>query len=196
MAQPAIKILNALVTRYSTGPERITITIDRLGINECKLQLTGDVERGCGRQIAESLGPVRVDLDLAPRVRRKTEDQMDVELRCKSYFEAAHCLPDMPRGHKCRAQHGHRWEVEIAVAGVVNPRTGIMTDYYDIKRALAAVLSLVDHKNLNEAIPEAGVPTTENLCRWLWMQLHRHGLAMLCEVRLHESPDFCCVYRG
>lgn len=192
-----MRFLVAVVSKYRRGPDRIVLETDLPGINDSHLKLVTHAEHGDGKRYArEVLQAERVDFDLAPKQRRPEEEPMHVELRCKDYFEAAHHLPSMPVGHKCRNRHGHRWDVEIAVAGEPNPHTGILIDYYDLQGALRVALAKIDHRDLNETIPEAGEPTTEHLCRWLWMQLHRQGLSMLSEVRLQESPDFCCVFRG
>ena len=44
-------------------------------------------------------------------------------------FEAAHYLPNVPAGHKCRRMHGHSFRVEVYVAGPVDPATGWVMDF-------------------------------------------------------------------
>ena len=43
---------------------------------------------------------------------------MKVELVKEFTFEAAHHLPRVPEGHKCRLLHGHGYRVEIAIFGI------------------------------------------------------------------------------
>ena len=52
-------------------------------------------------------------------------------------FEAAHRLPHVPEGHKCGRLHGHSFRCEIAVRGEVNPATGWVMDFADLKEAFA-----------------------------------------------------------
>ena len=40
-------------------------------------------------------------------------------------IEAAHWLPNVPDGHKCRRMHGHSFHVSIHVEGMVDPRIGL-----------------------------------------------------------------------
>src|SRR3954451_588686 len=77
-------------------------------------------------------------------------------------FEAAHRLPFVPDGHKCARLHGHSYRVEIHVGGPVDPRTGWIMDFGDIKAAFKPLLERLDHYYLNE-IDGLENPTSENL---------------------------------
>ena len=50
-------------------------------------------------------------------------------------LEAAHRLPHVPAGHKCARLHGHSFRVEIHVSGPVDPHSGWVMDFADIKAA-------------------------------------------------------------
>lgn len=50
-------------------------------------------------------------------------------------FEAAHRLPHVPEGHKCQRLHGHSFSVQLHVRGPVDPHTGWIMDFADIKKA-------------------------------------------------------------
>src|SRR5436305_8870876 len=95
---------------------------------------------------------------------------MTVELTKEYRFEAAHRLPCVPEGHKCARLHGHSYRVEIHVGGTVNPASGWIMDFADIKTAFAPILQRLDHYYLNE-IEGLENPTSENLARWIWHQL-------------------------
>lgn len=90
---------------------------------------------------------------------------------CKSFtFESAHWLPTFPEGHKCRRMHGHSFEVEVWVEGVVDPGKGYLIDYGEIKAAIAPVELALDHRLLNE-IEGLENPTSELIARWIWDRL-------------------------
>jgi 6-pyruvoyltetrahydropterin/6-carboxytetrahydropterin synthase len=118
---------------------------------------------------------------------------MTVELRQRVHFEAAHRLPHAPEGHKCRRLHGHSFAVELVVDGEVDPETGWVIDYALLREAFAPLHQQLDHNYLNE-VPGLENPTSENLARWIWDGLA--GKLPLREVRVEESCDSACVYRG
>ena len=51
----------------------------------------------------------------------------------KFSIEAAHRLPNVPPGHKCARLHGHSFQIEIHVSGPVDPGSGWVMDFGDIK---------------------------------------------------------------
>jgi 6-pyruvoyltetrahydropterin/6-carboxytetrahydropterin synthase len=52
----------------------------------------------------------------------------------------------------------------------------------------------LDHHFLNE-VPGLENPTSENIARWLWDQLHPH-LPCLTEIVVAETCNARCIYRG
>jgi 6-pyruvoyltetrahydropterin/6-carboxytetrahydropterin synthase len=113
--------------------------------------------------------------------------RLDVEFT----FAAAHRLPryDGP----CFRMHGHNYRFLVALEGEVDPRTGMIADFGEVKRIVQEqVLARVDHRNLNDVLEN---PTAENIARWIWEVLEGH-VPGLAEVRLYEIPDSCVTYRG
>ena len=119
---------------------------------------------------------------------------MRIELRKTFQFEAAHLLPRLPESHKCRRLHGHSFQVEIVVAGDVDPELGWLMDYADLSRAFQPLWEQLDHRYLNE-VPGLENPTSENIARWIWDRL-KPGLPWLTEVHVAETCTARCVYRG
>jgi 6-pyruvoyltetrahydropterin/6-carboxytetrahydropterin synthase len=119
---------------------------------------------------------------------------MKVELTRTFTFSAAHELPAVPDGHKCREVHGHNFVVEIAVYGEVDPRSGWLMDFGDLTRVVQPVIRQLDHHLLNE-ISGLENPTSENLARWIWDQL-TDALPGLSRVTISETPGSGCTYRG
>ena len=109
-------------------------------------------------------------------------------------FEAAHPLPHVPEGHKCGRLHGHSFRCEIVVRGEVNPDTGWVMDFADLKEAFVPLYKKLDHYYLNE-IDGLENPTSENLARWVWEQLEGR-LQGLQRVTIRETCTSRCDYFG
>jgi 6-pyruvoyltetrahydropterin/6-carboxytetrahydropterin synthase len=109
-------------------------------------------------------------------------------------FEAAHRLPHVPEGHKCARLHGHSFHVELHVRGPVDPETGWVMDFGDIKQAFQPLYDQLDHYYLNE-IEGLSNPTSEHLARWIWRRL-RPTLPGLCKIVVRETCTSGCIYQG
>jgi len=119
---------------------------------------------------------------------------MIVELSRTFHFSAAHRLPAAGARHKCARVHGHNFAIEIGIRGAVDPRTGWLIDFGELKKVVEPLIETLDHKVLNE-IPGLENPTSENLARWIWDHL-KPDLAILAWVTVSETPSTCCTYRG
>jgi 6-pyruvoyltetrahydropterin/6-carboxytetrahydropterin synthase len=118
-------------------------------------------------------------------------DRRRMRLDVEFSFAASHTLPryDGP----CARLHGHNYKFFVALEGEVDPKSGMIADFGDIKRDVQEhVLSRVDHRDLNDVLEN---PTAENITRFIWEALEGR-LRGLAEVRLYEIPDSCVTYRG
>ena len=109
-------------------------------------------------------------------------------------LEAAHRLPNVPPGHKCARLHGHSFRVELHISGEVDPQTGWVMDFADIKTAFRPIYDQLDHHYLND-IAGLDNPTSERLAVWIWDQL-KPALPLLSEVVVHETCTSGSRYRG
>lgn len=109
-------------------------------------------------------------------------------------FEAAHKLPNTPEGHKCGRLHGHSFLVRLSVEGEVDPYTGWIIDFADIKATFKPFLDQLDHHYLND-IEGLENPTSEVIAIWIWDHL-KPKLPELSEVMVRETCTAGCVYRG
>jgi 6-pyruvoyltetrahydropterin/6-carboxytetrahydropterin synthase len=109
-------------------------------------------------------------------------------------FEAAHRLPLVPEGHRCRRLHGHNFRCEVHVTGAIDPETGWVVDFGDVADAFEPIRAQLDHHYLNE-IEGLENPTSENLARWIWDRLCP-VLQGLSAIVLHENEVSRCIYRG
>lgn len=109
-------------------------------------------------------------------------------------FEAAHFLPKVADGHKCRRLHGHSYVVTVAVEGEPDPDMGWVIDFGDIDAVVAPIIASLDHRLLNELDGLAN-PTSEQLGAWLWARI-QPGLPQLAELSVSETPSTRCIVRG
>lgn len=109
-------------------------------------------------------------------------------------IEAAHWLPNVPEGHKCRRLHGHSFRIAVHVEGPIDERLGWVLDFADIKGAFGSIEDQLDHRCLNDVEGLAN-PTSENLARWIWSRL-AGSLPSLSKVVVRETCTSGCIYRG
>ena len=110
-------------------------------------------------------------------------------------FEAAHRLPGVASNHKCARLHGHSYVVRLTVSGGVDPVTGMVMDFADVRAAfLPIVEEHLDHYYLNE-VDGLENPTSENLAHWIWQRL-KSVLPQLSAVEIRETCTSGAIYRG
>lgn len=109
-------------------------------------------------------------------------------------FEAAHRLPHVPEGHKCGRLHGHSFRVALHVSGPVEPESGWLMDFGELKERFQPLYSRLDHNYLNE-IEGLENPTSENIARWIWDQF-KPIVPQLSQVVVNETCTSGAIYRG
>ena len=109
-------------------------------------------------------------------------------------FEAAHFLPNVAEGHKCRRIHGHSFRGEVAVRGPVGEKSGWVMDFADLKQAVEPLVERLDHYLLND-VEGLENPTSERIAIWLWDRL-APTLPGLHRVTIEETCTSRCHYLG
>ncbi len=89
------------------------------------------------------------------------------EIFKKFTFEAAHMLPNVPEGHKCGRLHGHSFSFQLNLVGPVDPHTGFVKDFGEVKDVIKPIYDALDHHYLNY-IEGLENPTSENLAKWIY----------------------------
>src|SRR3954463_14457273 len=127
---------------------------------------------------------------------------MRIRLISGSHFAAAHRLhredwdeeTNRRVFDKCNNVHGHghTYELEVAVEGDVDPETGYLMDFGDLKRTVReCVVERLARRHLNYDVDFlAGVnPTAENIAVGIWGELAPRiaAPARLVRVTLHET---------
>ena len=119
----------------------------------------------------------------------------EIELVREFVFDAAHLLPKVPEGHKCRRLHGHTFRFRIHLKGGVDPETGWLMDFGEIKKIVKPLIDdQLDHYYLND-IEGLENPTSENLAIWLWNKL-KPQLPLLHKITVLETCNSSCSYSG
>ena len=107
-------------------------------------------------------------------------------------FEAAHSLPHLPEGHKCRNMHGHSYRFRVEVKGPVDGR-GFVKDYAEISEIVDPIVARLDHQNLNDIFAKA--TTAENLAMWLLKEVEDH-LGTCHRITLWETPTSVVIFEN
>jgi 6-pyruvoyltetrahydropterin/6-carboxytetrahydropterin synthase len=129
-------------------------------------------------------------------------NRMRVAVFRKAHFNAAHRLYNPAWSDEKNQEvfglcnnpnyHGHNYEIEVKVAGEVDPETGYLIDIKILKDLIREqVEKRFDHKNLNLDTEEFRRlnPTAEHICYVIWNILRAHlDERYDLHVRLYETP--------
>ncbi len=98
--------------------------------------------------------------------------------------------------------HGHNYVLTVVVKGDIDPETGFVMNFTDLKRILRTeIIDLVDHKNLNTdvAFMEGKITSAENLVVAFWDILaplmQEHNAILHC-IKLEETVNNVVEYYG
>ena len=119
---------------------------------------------------------------------------MKVRLVQEFRFEAAHALAGTTFGEASEEIHGHSFRAEVTVRGLPDPATGMVLDLGVLEQRIGDVEAKLDHKLLNN-VKGLGLPTLENLTRFIWDHVQHAGHI----VRVSVYRDSCgesCTYFG
>ena len=114
-------------------------------------------------------------------------------------FSSAHNLREY-KG-KCEELHGHNWKVEVVVSSETLDKAGLLVDFSVLKKQLNDVLTLLDHKHLNEIEYFKKVnPTSENIAKYIYSKLIADSSQLIGpnsrikSVTVWESEKSCATY--
>ncbi len=95
--------------------------------------------------------------------------------------------------------HGHNYTLHVVVTGEVDPASGMIADLAELDRVVRRlVVDRLDHRFINDEIPDFRdrVPTSENLCRWIWSALQLEVPGRLVRITLKETDTNSFEYSG
>ena len=90
--------------------------------------------------------------------------------------------------------HGHSFRGELAVRGEIDPRTGWLIDFAELKAVVDPVVKRLDHYLLND-VEGLDNPTSERLAIWIWERI-KPQLPQLHRVTIQETCTSQCHYFG
>lgn len=118
------------------------------------------------------------------------------ELKVVTKFAAAHQLTMV--GAKCEKMHGHNWKIEVYVAGAKTDDAGVLMDFGIIKKHVREIMSLLDHKYLNELdYFQQSQPSSENIAYFVATEMQKridNQAASVSKVTAWESDDAGATY--
>jgi 6-pyruvoyltetrahydropterin/6-carboxytetrahydropterin synthase len=118
------------------------------------------------------------------------------ELKVVTRFAAAHQLTMV--GTKCENMHGHNWKIEVYVIGKNLDKAGVLVDFGVIKKHVADIMTMFDHKYLNElAFFEDKQPSSENIAYLIAAELQQRiddSAVSVSRVTAWESDDAAATY--
>ena len=118
------------------------------------------------------------------------------ELKVITHFAAAHRLTMV--GEKCENLHGHNWKIEVYVTGEKLDQAGILVDFGVIKKQVAQIMSILDHKYLNDLEPfQNNPPSSENIACFVAQQLQKRfddSAVRVSRVTAWESDTSSATY--
>jgi 6-pyruvoyltetrahydropterin/6-carboxytetrahydropterin synthase len=122
---------------------------------------------------------------------------LEVFKKCSGYRESDPKASEYP--------HGHSYRLRVTVKGPVDPGTGYVMDFKNLKDILKRhVRDRFDHRFINKEVEPfksrpSLQPTVENLLLVLWERLEpalRKEKVSLSEITLWETPWNSATYRG
>jgi len=110
-------------------------------------------------------------------------------------FAAAHQI----RGHKggCENLHGHNYRVRVHVASESLDALGMVIDFADLKKIVAAVVDPFDHRLINEIPPfDERNTTAELLSQYVFDEVSKllPPGRYLSRVEIWETDSSCAIY--
>ena len=118
------------------------------------------------------------------------------ELKVLTRFAAAHQLTMV--GTKCENMHGHNWKIEVHVTGEKLDKAGVLVDFGVIKKHVAEIMAMLDHKYLNELdYFKQNQPSSENIAYLVATELQQridNSEVRVSRVTAWESDDAGATY--
>jgi 6-pyruvoyltetrahydropterin/6-carboxytetrahydropterin synthase len=120
---------------------------------------------------------------------------MPFEITARGEFAAAHQLR-LYDGH-LEPLHGHNWVVVVTVSADKLDAIGVVMDFHELDRLLAAIIKPLHNSHLNDVEPFKSSlnPSTENVALHIGRSLQLPGNVRLVSVEVWETSANSATYR-
>lgn len=109
-------------------------------------------------------------------------------------FSASHVLDALPEAHPCSQLHGHNYVVEVVLESAALDEYGFVRDYNELAPLKDFIDEKLDHRHLDDALPEGVASTAENIARYLY-EFAAARWPEVAAVRVSETPKTWAEYR-
>ncbi len=111
------------------------------------------------------------------------------EVRIEDSFAAAHFLRDY--NGKCENLHGHNYKVFAHLRGSELNEGGMLFDFSQFKSIVHAVISQLDHTNLNDMVVFKQNPSAERIAKYIYDETL--DLLRKCESYASHNVKLFCI---
>ena len=92
----------------------------------------------------------------------------------------------------CQNLHGHNWVVTVYCRSSDLDENGMIVDFAKVKKSIHGAL---DHKFVNDVLPDGMNPTAENMARWICNEVTQLCKTGYCyKVTVQESEGNIASY--
>ena len=109
-------------------------------------------------------------------------------------FSASHRLDHLPEDHPCFRLHGHNYVVEVVLESRELNSDGFVRDYGELGPLKRFIEERLDHRHLEDELPQGMVSSAENIARFLHDFAAKHW-PEVAAVRVSETPKTWAEYR-
>lgn len=114
------------------------------------------------------------------------------EISVEETFDSAHCLLDYEGA--CANLHGHTYRTIVRFSFAELGRSGMAIDFSHAKRVVRDVMSLLDHKYINELESFKDTsPSAENIAYYIFQRV-KEQIPQVSSVSVWETPTNCATY--
>lgn len=109
-------------------------------------------------------------------------------------FSASHKLDHLPEEHPCARLHGHNYVVEVVLESRELNESGFVRDYGELAPLKSFIDERLDHRHLEDVLPEGMISSAENIARFLY-DFAAARWPETAAVRVSETPKTWAEYR-